>query len=65
MGRCISSLRTMGRICEFASQERRGPGLILSSKVFISFGGLLMALEGSYKKLVALHVDYVYLLIKK
>ncbi|PMD16569.1 RNA polymerase Rpb8 [Hyaloscypha hepaticicola] len=34
-------------------------------KAYISFGGLLMALEGPYKKLTPLRVDYVYLLIKK
>ncbi len=39
--------------------------LICYSKAYISFGGLLMAVEGPYKKLTALRVDYVYLLIKK
>ncbi|EKD14944.1 uncharacterized protein L3040_005020 [Drepanopeziza brunnea f. sp. 'multigermtubi'] len=34
-------------------------------KAYISFGGLLMALEGPYKKLTSLRVDYVYLLVKK
>jgi len=34
-------------------------------KAFISFGGLLMMIEGPYKKLTPLRVDYVYLLIKK
>ncbi|CAL3962630.1 hypothetical protein PZA11_000265 [Diplocarpon coronariae] len=34
-------------------------------KAYISFGGLLMALEGPYKKLTPLRVDYVYLLAKK
>ncbi|KAH8808905.1 RNA polymerase Rpb8 [Xylogone sp. PMI_703] len=34
-------------------------------KAYISFGGLLMALEGPYKKLTPLRVDYVYLLVKK
>jgi len=34
-------------------------------KCYISFGGLLMALEGPFKKLTPLRVDYVYLLIKK
>ncbi|TVY13412.1 DNA-directed RNA polymerases I,II,and III subunit [Lachnellula hyalina] len=34
-------------------------------KAYISFGGLLMALEGPYKKLTPLRVDYVYLLLKK
>ena len=34
-------------------------------KVFVSFGGLLLYLEGPYKKLTSLRVDRVYLLIKK
>ncbi|KAI9045289.1 DNA-directed RNA polymerases I, II, and III subunit RPABC3 [Aspergillus melleus] len=33
--------------------------------VFISFGGLLLYLEGPYKKLAPLRIDYVYLLMKK
>ncbi|KAK6600308.1 RNA polymerase Rpb8 [Botrytis cinerea] len=39
--------------------------VILCSKAYISFGGLLMGLEGPYKKLTPLRVDYVYLLVKK
>lgn len=35
------------------------------SKVFVSFGGLLLYIEGPYKKLTPLRIDYVYLLIKK
>ncbi|MCJ1415994.1 DNA-directed RNA polymerases I, II, and III subunit RPABC3 [Xylographa parallela] len=34
-------------------------------KVFISFGGLLLYLEGPYKRLTPLRIDYVYLLLKK
>lgn len=33
--------------------------------MYTSFGGLLMALMGPYKKLTSLRVDYVYLLVKK
>ncbi|PYH42826.1 DNA-directed RNA polymerase core subunit RPB8 [Aspergillus saccharolyticus JOP 1030-1] len=33
--------------------------------VFTSFGGLLLYLEGPYKKLAPLRIDYVYLLLKK
>ncbi|KAL4889438.1 hypothetical protein BDV59DRAFT_195698 [Aspergillus ambiguus] len=33
--------------------------------VFISFGGLLLYLEGPYKKTAPLRIDYVYLLLKK
>ncbi|SPO02640.1 related to DNA-directed RNA polymerase chain RPB8 [Cephalotrichum gorgonifer] len=34
-------------------------------KAYISFGGLLMSLEGPYKKLTPLRVEYTYLLVKK
>ncbi|KAI9836671.1 MAG: hypothetical protein M1819_001307 [Sarea resinae] len=34
-------------------------------KVFASFGGLLLFLDGPYKKLTPLRVDYIYLLLKK
>lgn len=37
----------------------------LDSKVFISFGGLLLYMEGPYKKLAPLRVDHIYLLMKK
>jgi DNA-directed RNA polymerase I, II, and III subunit RPABC3 len=37
----------------------------MNSKVYVSFGGLLLYLEGPYKKLTPLRIDYVYLLIKK
>lgn len=37
----------------------------LYSKVYTSFGGLLMSLQGPYKKLTPLRIDYVYLLMKK
>ncbi|KAJ6134059.1 hypothetical protein N7523_000381 [Penicillium sp. IBT 18751x] len=33
--------------------------------VFVSFGGLLLYLEGPYKKLAPLRIDHVYLLLKK
>ena len=35
------------------------------SKVYVSFGGLLLCLDGPYKKLSPLRQDYVYLLMKK
>ncbi len=35
------------------------------SKAYISFGGLLMSLEGPYKKLTPLRVENTYLLVKK
>jgi len=45
----------------------RAPSLTIMccSKAYISFGGLLMSLEGPYKKLTPLRVDYTYLLVKK
>jgi hypothetical protein len=33
--------------------------------VFVSFGGLLLYLEGPYKKLAPLRIDHLYLLLKK
>ncbi|RKF73235.1 DNA-directed RNA polymerases I, II, and III subunit RPABC3 [Golovinomyces cichoracearum] len=49
-----------GKIYKFEDGE---DGITI--KAYISFGGLLMALEGPYKKLTPLRVDYVYLLMKK
>lgn len=34
-------------------------------KVFVSFGGLLLFMEGPYKRLTPLRIDYVYLLVRK
>ncbi|CAF9903890.1 MAG: hypothetical protein GOMPHAMPRED_000599 [Gomphillus americanus] len=34
-------------------------------KVFVSFGGLLLYMEGPYKRLTPLRIDYVYLLARK
>ncbi|KAK5135308.1 hypothetical protein LTR08_005411 [Meristemomyces frigidus] len=34
-------------------------------KVYVSFGGLLLCLDGPYKKLSPLRQEYVYLLMKK
>ncbi|GAB7343058.1 hypothetical protein MBLNU457_1145t1 [Dothideomycetes sp. NU457] len=34
-------------------------------KVYISFGGLLMYVEGPYKKLTSLRIENVYLLLKR
>jgi DNA-directed RNA polymerase I, II, and III subunit RPABC3 len=33
--------------------------------VYISFGGLLLSLNGPYKKLSPLKIEYVYMLLKK
>jgi DNA-directed RNA polymerases I, II, and III subunit RPABC3 len=37
----------------------------MASQVYISFGGLLMYLDGPYEKLKGLRIDNVYLLLKK
>ncbi|KAF2200091.1 DNA-directed RNA polymerases i, ii, and iii 145 kDa polypeptide [Delitschia confertaspora ATCC 74209] len=34
-------------------------------KVYCSFGGLLLFIEGPFKKLTSLRIDYVYMLLKK
>jgi hypothetical protein len=39
--------------------------LTLGRKVYVSFGGLLLYIEGPYKKLTPLRIDHVYLLLKK
>ena len=65
--RCIDLRRVRERICEFM-KGREDWGMIAdkrNSKVYVSFGGLLLYLEGPYKKLTPLRIDYVYLLIKK
>ncbi|KAM0279821.1 hypothetical protein ACHAQH_004372 [Verticillium albo-atrum] len=49
-----------GKIYKF---EDADDGQII--KAYVSFGGMLMSLEGPYKKLTPLRVDYTYLLIKK
>lgn len=49
------------RVCGFA-------GVLtwwVDSKVYVSFGGLLCMLEGPYKKLSPLKIEYVYMLLKK
>lgn len=55
----------MGGRCEFAELDWCGLVLMVRSNAYISFGGLLMSLEGPVKKLTPLRVDNVYLLIKK
>ena len=44
---------------------RRNRWLNSGRKVFVSFGGLLLYMEGPYKNLTPLRIDYVYLCIKK
>jgi len=39
--------------------------MLENRKVYVSFGGLLLFIEGSFKKLRPLRIEYIYLLIKK
>lgn len=71
-GRFIGSRRERGRICRFSDPARVTKagvqGLMdawARSKVFVSFGGLLLYIEGPYKKLTPLRIEYIYLLMKK
>jgi len=50
-----------GRLYKFDDDERNGDSI----KAFISFGGLLLAITGPYKRLTPLNVDNLYMLIKK
>ncbi|KAH8912810.1 RNA polymerase, partial [Coniochaeta sp. PMI_546] len=50
-----------GKVYKFEDDEKVQDQM----NVYTSFGGLLMALHGPYKKLTSLRVDYVYLLVKK
>ncbi|KAB5540490.1 DNA-directed RNA polymerases I [Coniochaeta sp. 2T2.1] len=50
-----------GKVYKFEDDESHEDQM----NVYTSFGGLLMALFGPYKKLTSLRVDYVYLLVKK
>jgi hypothetical protein len=57
---------SLDRRCRFSSARFPYPEAnIFDSKAYVSFGGLLLALEGPYKKLTPLRVDYLYMLIKK
>ena len=61
-------IRVMGIICEYLLSVFVGMGWCADdcySKVYISFGGLLLLLDGPYKKLSPLRQDYVYMLLKK
>ena len=48
----------LARICKYVTD-------IDCRSVFVSFGGLLLYMDGPYNKLVPLRIDYVYLLLKK
>jgi len=63
----FTGLRRGGRICKLCTHAigERGADGLFCSKVFASFGGLLMYLEGPHKRLSNLRQDYIYLLLKK
>ncbi|EGD98102.1 DNA-directed RNA polymerases I, II, and III subunit [Trichophyton mentagrophytes] len=49
-----------GKVYRFEESSTAG-----NMAVFVSFGGLLLYLDGPYNKLSPLKIDYVYLLMKK
>ena len=59
---CAHSLFLWGVLDD---DERLMSGLGVFRKVFVSFGGLLLYMDGSYKNLTPLRIDYVYLCIKR
>jgi hypothetical protein len=79
MARCIDLMRVSREPIECTSQSPAvslsllldgvylsfGDLVIDGRSVYISYGGLLMNLEGSYRKLSKLSHDNVYLLIRK
>jgi hypothetical protein len=53
------------RLCELYTAHRRRKTNTMNSKVYLSFGGLLLILHGPYKKLTSLKVEQMYLLVKR
>jgi RNA polymerase Rpb8 len=51
------------RMPDLARQDIRSD--CIYRQVFVSFGGLLLYIEGPYAKLNPLRIDYVYLLMKR
>ncbi|OKL58241.1 hypothetical protein UA08_06516 [Talaromyces atroroseus] len=49
-----------GKVYRFEEGSTAG-----NMSVFVSFGGLLLHIDGPYNKLVPLRIDYIYLLLKK
>lgn len=50
-----------GKVYRVLDQENEGNDI----KVYLSFGGLLLILQGPYKKLTGLKIEHLYLLVKK
>jgi RNA polymerase Rpb8 len=71
MGRFTGLARGIGMICKkegfFSSscKSKKQSADCGCSQVFVSFGGLLLYIEGPYAKLNPLRIDYVYLLMKR
>lgn len=56
----------MSQVYKYSEDAAGGAGGYQKITVFISFGGLLMQLQGDAKKLADLDIDHnVYLLIRK
>ena len=65
MGRSIDLTRPRAITCRSGRTDGVSAWLTFASKVFVSFGGLLLYIDGPYQKLNPLRLDYVYLLMKK
>ncbi|KAF2645293.1 RNA polymerase [Massarina eburnea CBS 473.64] len=50
-----------GKVYRVVDQENEGNDV----KVYISFGGLLLVMQGPYRKLTGLKIEHLYLLVKK
>ncbi|KAF1956042.1 RNA polymerase [Byssothecium circinans] len=50
-----------GKVYRVLDQENEGNDV----KVYLSFGGLLLVMQGPYKKLTGLKIEHLYMLIKK
>ncbi|CAI6273857.1 unnamed protein product [Periconia digitata] len=50
-----------GKVYRVLDQENEGNDI----KVYLSFGGLLLVMQGPYKKLTGLKIEHLYLLVKK
>jgi hypothetical protein len=65
MARSTGLKRGVETTCELASKCDGMNTDCLLSKVYVSFGGLLLYMDGPYALLNALRIDHVYLLMKK
>ncbi|KAF1964153.1 DNA-directed RNA polymeras-like proteines i [Bimuria novae-zelandiae CBS 107.79] len=49
-----------GKVYRVTGEESSG-----NSKVYLSFGGLLLVLSGPYRKLTGLKIEHLYMLVKR